>query len=79
MMNEGCLSGCYWGGSSVCSVCGDRLRCVCGAYVREDNLDKHIDNSCRLTEASDSQRAKQEVGRTTDLSSSKPEAAKELE
>lgn len=42
MMSEGCMSGCYWHGSSVCSLCGDRLRCsLCGQFVREDNLDTH--------------------------------------
>lgn len=48
-MNEGCLSGHYWAGTSVCSLCGERLRCPCGAYVREDNLEKHL-SSCKRIE-----------------------------
>ena len=36
----------YWDGSSICSQCGKRLRCSCGCYVREDNLEKHME-TCR--------------------------------
>ena len=42
MMSEGCLSGHYWHGSSVCSLCGERLRCECGRFVREDSLEAHV-------------------------------------
>lgn len=37
-----------WNGSGVCSGCGKRLRCYCGAFVREDSIDKHLVN-CRTT------------------------------
>jgi len=43
----GCLEGCFWNGSSQCSRCGARLRCVCGCYVREDNLIAH-ETACRV-------------------------------
>jgi hypothetical protein len=41
-LHEGCLSGCHWGGGSVCSYCGTRLRCCCGQFVREDSLELHF-------------------------------------
>lgn len=47
MSNEGCLSGHYWNGSSRCSLCDARLRCDCGCYVREDNIDEHM-KTCRV-------------------------------
>lgn len=53
MSQEGCLSGHYWHGLSICSLCGARLRCACGAYVREDNLDAHLDR-CPVTLPTDS-------------------------
>lgn len=34
--------GCRFNGSGVCSQCGDRLRCFCGQFVREDSFDAHI-------------------------------------
>lgn len=30
-----------WNGTSTCAECGDRLRCLCGQFVREDALDSH--------------------------------------
>jgi hypothetical protein len=47
---DGCQSGHYWHGSSLCSECGARLRCICGAFVREDNLDEHM-KTCRTIAA----------------------------
>jgi hypothetical protein len=43
-----------WRGGGVCVLCGARLRCYCGAFVREDNIDKHL-KACRqnLTECDD--------------------------
>ncbi len=37
----------HWNGSSICSNCGARLRCICGAYVREDNFEAH-ESRCRV-------------------------------
>lgn len=31
-----------WRGTSTCVRCGNRLRCVCGCYVREDNMNAHV-------------------------------------
>jgi len=31
-----------WHGTSMCVHCGARLRCECGVFVREDNLDEHL-------------------------------------
>jgi hypothetical protein len=35
-----------WRGGSVCVRCGERLRCYCGQFVREDELDVHLE-TCR--------------------------------
>lgn len=32
-----------WHGKSMCPECGARLRCLCGRFVREDNLEAHMD------------------------------------
>lgn len=32
----------WWNGESVCSRCGKQLRCICGQFIREEDLDKHI-------------------------------------
>lgn len=32
----------YWHGGSICSACGTRLRCGCGRFVREADLDRHF-------------------------------------
>ena len=37
-----------WMGTGACVRCGVQLRCGCGAFVREDDLDRHIRESCRL-------------------------------
>jgi hypothetical protein len=42
MSDEGCLSGHYWNGSSICSRCGARLHCACGQFMREDSIDEHM-------------------------------------
>ena len=31
-----------WLGSSICTACGERLRCGCGQFVREDSFDEHF-------------------------------------
>lgn len=49
-LSEGCMSGHYWHGGSVCSLCGERLRCGCGRFVREDALDAHV-RECKVLEA----------------------------
>ena len=36
-----------WRGSSQCVRCGARLRCFCGAFVRADNMERHLDTRCR--------------------------------
>lgn len=37
----------FWNGGGVCLNCGRRLRCYCGAFVREDGIEKHLER-CRL-------------------------------
>jgi hypothetical protein len=32
----------YWHGGSVCSACGARLRCACGAFMRADSFEAHF-------------------------------------
>ena len=49
----------FWDGSSQCSSCGARLRCACGCYVREDNLEKHF-KTCRYA-AAEEQAAQDEL------------------
>lgn len=40
-MNADCHFGDHeWNGTSQCR-CGARLRCMCGVYIREDNLNDH--------------------------------------
>ena len=47
-MNPDCYYGDHeWRGTSACVHCGERLRCGCGCYVREDNLDAHLE-TCRV-------------------------------
>ena len=43
-----CMGGHYWNGTSQCVRCGARLRCICGVYVREDNIDEHCAERCRV-------------------------------
>ncbi len=38
-----------WNGTSQCE-CGARLRCICGCFVREDNLAAHV-AKCRTIAA----------------------------
>lgn len=40
-----------WRGTGACVRCGLQLRCYCGQFVTEENLDKHITTSCPLTVA----------------------------
>jgi hypothetical protein len=50
-VNADCHGGDHqWNGTGVCSGCGKRLRCYCGAFVREDRISEHL-KKCRLTEA----------------------------
>lgn len=47
MNNADCHYGDHlWKGTSQCVRCGERLRCYCGAFVREDNLDDHVNHDC---------------------------------
>ncbi len=47
-MNADCHYGDHqWHGSGICSGCGKRLRCYCGAFVREDGIEEHL-KTCRL-------------------------------
>lgn len=36
-----------WRGGGTCVLCGARLRCYCGAFVREDGIDEHL-KKCRV-------------------------------
>ncbi len=51
----------YWSGG-ICTSCGERLRCLCGRFIRVDDLDAHIDRGeCRVVPpepAADPQEAK---------------------
>lgn len=43
-MNPDCYFGDHaWRGTSQCVRCDARLRCHCGVFVREDNLDAHLE------------------------------------
>lgn len=42
------ILGHYWNGAGVCRRCGDRLRCVCGEFVRQDTLSVHFDRCRKL-------------------------------
>lgn len=35
----------YWHGGS-CSECGKQLRCICGRFIKVDDLDTHMRNAC---------------------------------
>ena len=37
----------HWRGGS-CSVCGERLRCGCGRFVRVEQMDAHFDSDCPM-------------------------------
>lgn len=48
-MNPDCHYGDHtWNGTSQCVRCGQRLRCGCGVYVREDNMDGHVQRCPRF-------------------------------
>jgi hypothetical protein len=32
-----------WAGGGVCIRCGKELRCYCGRFIREDQLDAHVE------------------------------------
>ena len=41
-MDADCYFGDHdWRGTSRCR-CGARLRCICGVFIREDNIDEHV-------------------------------------
>lgn len=40
----------HWDGGGICSNCGKRLRCYCGCFIREDGIERHLRESCRLAE-----------------------------
>jgi hypothetical protein len=42
------MEGHNWRGGAVCVNCGDRLRCNCGRFVRERELDRHLREACPL-------------------------------
>lgn len=35
-----------WRGTSTCVLCGERLRCACGCFIREDNITEHVFEKC---------------------------------
>lgn len=42
--------GCHFHGGGICSHCGYRLRCVCGAFIKESGMGVHFDK-CRVAAA----------------------------
>jgi hypothetical protein len=48
-VNEVCYQeGHLWRGTGACVYCGEQLRCFCGRFVREDGIEKHLNESCPL-------------------------------
>lgn len=46
-MNPDCsINDHTWNGGGICINCDKRLRCLCGQFIREDGIDKHLE-SCR--------------------------------
>lgn len=50
-MNYGDNPNCYygdhdWHGTGICQSCGKQLRCGCGRFVSEGDLDRHIEQDC---------------------------------
>ena len=47
-----------WLGGGSCVRCGKQLRCYCGQFVREDDIDRHLRESCPVafTEMEDERR-----------------------
>lgn len=37
-----------WYGGGVCVRCGIQLRCYCGQFVREDDIERHLRESCPI-------------------------------
>lgn len=35
-----------WRGGGVCVECGARLHCLCGRFVREDGIERHLGEGC---------------------------------
>jgi hypothetical protein len=31
-----------WRGGSICVLCGKRLHCACGQFIREDSIERHL-------------------------------------
>lgn len=38
------MEGHLWRGGGVCVRCGEELRCYCGRFIREDQLDAHVES-----------------------------------
>ncbi len=52
-MNADCHYGDHqWRGGGICIACGTRLRCYCGAFVREDGIEEHL-KKCPVTLAAE--------------------------
>jgi hypothetical protein len=52
MTNPDCHYGDHlWMGGGSCVRCGIQLRCYCGCFIREDDIERHLRDSCRLAEA----------------------------
>lgn len=50
MENPNCHFGDHdWGGGGVCLSCGKRLRCGCGRFATEDDLERHVREDCPLS------------------------------
>jgi hypothetical protein len=55
--DEGCISGHFWHGTGTCSRCGERLRCCCGRFVAEGDIDRHLRDDCPTVRAADEEEA----------------------
>jgi hypothetical protein len=38
-----------WNGTGICQSCGKRLRCGCGRFVAENDLERHVRDDCPQT------------------------------
>lgn len=44
------MEGHEWRNGGICIYCGERLRCLCGQFVRSDQLDQHVKNCPTIEE-----------------------------
>ncbi len=45
LLTPECVHGDHlWRGEGACVQCGERLRCICGQFVREDSIDAHLEH-----------------------------------